>query len=154
MENRSIKVLLILALVLLVVSLTGGIIMMVVGISGGSFSSNGERIYATGTSDRDDISFSGGPAWFQMHDGGCAVCHGPNGKGGRVPMGRFTAPDIRYSRLTKPHDDEPALDDEGIKRAITEGEDSDGKELSGNMPRWDMSDEDLNDLIEYLKQLN
>jgi len=47
----------------------------------------------------------------------------------------------------------PLYTDETIKRAITQGEDPDGEPLDWPMPRWTMSDEDLNDLLEYLKGL-
>ncbi len=40
-----------------------------------------------------------------------------------------------------------------IKRAVTEGLDADGEPLDRTMPRWQMSERDLNDLIAYLKQL-
>ncbi len=123
----------------------------------GNFSSNGEQIFFTGASTRDTITATGGPFWFQMHGGGCANCHGPDGRGGTVVMmGRFTAPNITYKALTsgmhngekhKPYTD--AL----IKRAITRGIDSEGEQLNQNMPRWHMSDQDLNDVIGYLKTL-
>ncbi len=119
-----------------------------------TFSSAGEQIYFTGTTTRGAIDFTGGPPWFQMHDGGCVVCHGSDGKGGRIPMmGGFTAPDIRYKTLTKPHEDMPAFTRATIGRAITEGKDSDGSDLSGNMPRWRMSKTDLDEVIDYLKRL-
>jgi len=44
--------------------------------------------------------------------------------------------------------------DEDIKRAITEGIEPDGEPLDWPMPRWTMSDEDLDDLIEFLKTLD
>lgn len=69
-------------------------------------------------------------------------------------MGGFTAPDIRYDTLTKPHEDMPAFTRETIKRAIAQGKDSDGSELSANMPRWRISDEDLDSVIDFLKRLS
>ncbi len=115
----------------------------------GSFTSNGEQIFFTGTSTRDTITATGGPFWFQMHDGGCANCHGPDGRGGTVAMmGRFTAPNITYKELLK-----EGFNNDLIKRAITRGQDEKGGSLSSNMPRWHMSDQDLNDVIDYLKTL-
>ncbi len=72
------------------------------------FVSNGERIYDTGVSRRTGpIPFRGGPMWLWMHGGGCAVCHGPRGRGGRpVMMARHIPPAIRYARLTEEHDGE------------------------------------------------
>ena len=40
-----------------------------------------------------------------------------------------------------------------IERAITKGVDPAGKPLSYVMPRWNMSDRDLNDVVAYLKTL-
>lgn len=124
----------------------------------GGFTSNGEQIFFTGTSARDTITTTGGPFWFQMHGGGCATCHGPDGKGGTViMMGRFTAPNITYKVLTgqaSGEEDHKPYTDALIKRAITRGIDSNGDRLSQNMPRWQMSDRDLNNLIDYLKTLD
>lgn len=136
---------------------------------------NGELIYFTGT------SRSNTPITFDMHGGGmmggmvmrggmgCADCHGPEGRGRSVQMmmTSFTAPDIRYTTLTSEemahgpeegdgHDGEkehPPYTDETIKRAITQGIDPAGEPLAWPMPRWSMSDEDLDDLITYLKML-
>lgn len=128
----------------------------------GGFSSNGERIYYTGTSERTGrIPFEGGPMWLSMHGGGCVSCHGPQGRGGfPVVMGTKIPPDIRYSALTgedkhegEEHEDHPPYTDETIKRAIVRGIDPAGKPLDWTMPRWYMTDADLNDLIAYLKRL-
>ena len=40
-----------------------------------------------------------------------------------------------------------------IKRAITQGLEADGKVMDWTMPRWQMSEDDFNALIEYLKTL-
>ncbi|VVB84914.1 Uncharacterised protein [uncultured archaeon] len=62
----------------------------------------------------------------------------------------YNSPDIRYSVLTAGNP--PYTDD--LKRAITKGVDSEGKKLEPPMPVWKMSDEDMNDLIAYIKLLN
>jgi cytochrome c oxidase subunit II len=126
------------------------------------YSSNGERIFRTGTS-------ASGPAIRADEDGmqrmgrsrmACADCHGADGRGGtgRLMMSSFEAPDIRYSTLTEEdhgdaHAEHPPYTDEDIKRAITEGIDPAGEPLEWPMPRWTMSAEQLDDLIEYLKTL-
>ena len=125
----------------------------------GGFASNGEQIFFTGTSARDTITTTGGPFWFQMHGGGCASCHGLDGRGGQViMMGRFTAPNITYKVLTGrapgAEEDHKPYTDALIKRAITRGIDSSGDRLSQNMPRWQISNRDLNDIINYLKSLD
>ncbi len=47
--------------------------------------------------------------------------------------------------------------DEAVERTKAElkveGRHPDGEPLNGNMPRWTMSEEDLNDLQEYLRGL-
>lgn len=137
------------------------------------YDSNGEQIFFTGTSQ------SNTPITFDMNGGmmggmmggnmACADCHGPGGRGGEVQMMMvsFNAPDIRYTTLTSEemaheHDEEdaqgdeeahPPYTDETIKRAITQGVDPAGDPLEWPMPRWSMSDADLNDLIAYLKTL-
>lgn len=88
--------------------------------------SNGERIYFTGINEQGQVlPFRGGPHWFQTHGGGCADCHGSSGTGGiPVMMGTVIPPDIRYSSLTAPVEDDhvhehPPYTDALIKRAIT-----------------------------------
>ncbi len=49
--------------------------------------------------------------------------------------------------------DRPASTDATIKRAITQGVDPAGESLDWTMPRWQMSAQDLNDLLAYLKTL-
>jgi mono/diheme cytochrome c family protein len=176
-----------------------------------SFSSNGERIYYTATSESGEpISFTMGtdfdedamPGYGMMggmgtgmmgggmmgggmmmgSDGGqhsgmsCATCHGPDGSGGRyLAMGAVRTPNIQYAILTgqveldedghegedeeghdeaeeEEHGHEPYTD-ETLKRAITEGVEPDGEELDSFMPRWSMSDQDLEDLVSFLKTL-
>ena len=122
------------------------------------FRGNGERIYYTATSSSGDpIGFVGGPHWLHMHGGSCVSCHGPGGRGGiQIPMTSQVAPDIRYSTLTsEKHDEEhPPYTKALIKRAITDGLDPAGEPLHWTMPRWRMSDADLNDLVEYLNTLD
>lgn len=119
------------------------------------FKSNGERIYFTATSNsgKPIISSIGTMAMRGMMS--CAACHGADGKGGRgrMMMWTFDASDIRYSTLTAGGGNETPYTDELIKRAITQGVDADGKRLEPPMPVWQMSDSDLNDLLEYLKSL-
>lgn len=131
----------------------------------GSYASNGERIYYLGIdSDGQRIRFRRGPHWLRMRGGSCVNCHGPEGKGGLpVMMGTHIPGDIRYSALIsgKHHgeagdeqkSEEQAYTDEGIKKAIREGIEPSGESLDRTMPRWDISDKDMNDLLEYLKKL-
>jgi mono/diheme cytochrome c family protein len=122
--------------------------------------SNGQMIYFTGTNQQGQrIPFDGAPMWLYTHGGSCASCHGADGRGGApVMMGTEIPGDIRYSHLTEEEHEEgeahPPYTDELIKRAITLGLNPAGEPLDQTMPRWRMSDQDLDDLIEYLKTLN
>ena len=122
----------------------------------GAFGSNGERIYFTATSENGtEISYTGGPSsnGWMMGGGGhmaCASCHGPDGRGGKHSMGMMQAmdaPDIRWSAL------EGEFDAEKFRAAVVEDEEPDGTQMSTDMPRWTIGDDDLTDLIAYLKTL-
>lgn len=141
----------------------------------GSFSSNGERIYYTGTSERGtNISYSGGPDMGMMMMGGrlaCVSCHGTDARGGRhlMHMAYMNSPDIRWTSLAGHHHEEESEKMEGagheaehhhedygfedFKNSVEKGKHPDGETLSGDMPRWHMSDADLKDLMKYLKSL-
>jgi cytochrome c oxidase subunit 2 len=124
------------------------------------YASNGETIYFTGFNDRGErIRFTDGLHWLYRHGGGCAACHGDDGRGG-VPVMMLTEipPDIRYHHLIEEEEhgegeEHPPYTDELIKRAITEGLDPAGEPLDLTMPRWQMSERDLDDLLEFLKTL-
>lgn len=115
-----------------------------------NFTSNGETIYYTGYNvSGQKIAFTYGPNWLYVHGGSCVNCHGVDGKGGVPVMMAYTVPaDITYSTLTT---GDEVFTDENIKAAIRDGVDPAGKQLDLVMPRWQMSDADLNDIIEYLK---
>ena len=130
----------------------------------GSYASNGERIYYLGIdSEGNRIRTRGGPHWIRAMGGSCVNCHGADGQG-RLPvmMGTKLPADIRYQALTSGehgHDGEdgeagPVYTDEDIMRAITDGVEPDGKRLDPTMPRWKMADQDLRDLVDYLKTLD
>jgi len=112
------------------------------------YSSSGQRVFFTGVGSEGPIPFDDGAFWLRMHGGGCATCHGADGRGGRPMMLNVLAPDIRYSALT-----EMGMDDGLIARAITSGLDEQGKPLDTAMPRWHMSADDLAEVIAYLKTL-
>lgn len=156
--------------------LVAGVVLIVVGtaglwlVGGGlgpgprpwqGFASNGEQIYYTGVSRRTGpIPFRGGPTWLRMHGGGCVACHGVDGRGGLPVMALPKAPpDIRYSRLTEAEHGEhgeaehPPYTDALIRRAVAEGLDPAGRPLDWTMPRWQLSGEDFDDLLAYLKSL-
>ncbi|MEO8411387.1 MAG: c-type cytochrome, partial [Propionivibrio sp.] len=136
---------------------------------------NGARIYFTAASERGTRpSYTGGPKLGGGMMGGgmmgggmmggygqlltCASCHGPEARGGihTMHMRFMTAPDIRYSALShmpemkerqRPYD----IDD--FRQSVEQGLHPDGEVLSEDMPRWKMSNDDLNDLFTFLQSL-
>jgi mono/diheme cytochrome c family protein len=81
-------------------------------------------------------------------------------------MTTMDAPDIRWSALTGDEhgEDDHHGDEDGMehppynatffKQAVTQGLDPAGNPLDSAMPRWQMSAQDLADLIAYLKTLD
>lgn len=62
-------------------------------------------------------------------------------------MQTMDAKDIRWSTLS------PEFDAENFRQAVVNGQDPDGTQLNSDMPRWNISDADLTDLIAFLKTL-
>ncbi len=135
---------------------------------GNGYESNGERIYFTATSERGSTirARSGtGFGGMMMGSPSCAACHDPDGRGGIhwMHMQVMEAPDIRWSTLISGEHgghgegeaggEEMPYDERLLKRAILEGIGADGKPLSRDMPRWEMGEEDLEDLIAFLQSL-
>ncbi len=150
-------------LVLLAVVLTGCEMgpwhMMDGGAFPASYSSNGERIYFTGTSaSGDPVSHTGGNMHMRMMGGSCATCHGSDRQGRRM-MPEFwkMAPPLTRNALFESHDDGDAhgahdrYTDGTLQRAVFQGADPAGNFLDDNMPRWSMTDRDWKDLLAYLR---
>ncbi|MFP4345015.1 MAG: c-type cytochrome [Anaerolineales bacterium] len=124
------------------------------------FESNGATIYHTGFSEEGErVPFSGGPHWLYRRGGGCAACHGPEGEGEEfIMMSNEEAPNIQYEHLTEETEhgegeEHPPYNEALLKRAITEGLDPAGEPLDRTMPRWELEEDDLEDLIAFLKTL-
>jgi mono/diheme cytochrome c family protein len=127
----------------------------------GAYSSNGEQIFFSGVGHNGLIGRSATFGPGMMGGTGCASCHGADGAGGQFVMMRRTydAPDITYAALTAPHtshegDSEPAWTESDIRAAIRDGIEPSGDTLDPIMPRWNMDDQDMADLIGYLKELS
>jgi len=130
-----------------------------------SYASNGERIYFTAMNEQGEyISYTGGPVYGGMMGGwlACVSCHAEDGRGGLhwMHMQQMDAPDIRYSALLNDHDDqgeeEMPMDEydlDTFRNAVVFGQHPDGDSFSYNMPRWEMNDTDLADLLDFLKTL-
>lgn len=126
--------------------------------------SPGQQIYLTGASANGPIpnSVPSGAMMGQGRMGGmsCSDCHGEDGRGGQRAMmsGGVEIPDIRYSVLSSPRSEdsttEPGWTDRDIARAIRDGIEPNGEQLKAPMPRWDMTDAEIDDVITYLKELD
>ncbi len=75
-------------------------------------------------------------------------------------MQTFEVPDITWHHLTEEAHDEavaeehPPYNEASIKIAILEGINPAGEPLDSEMPRWQMSPRDLQDLVDYIKTLD
>jgi len=88
----------------------------------------------------------------------CAGCHGSRGEG--RTEGGVTAGNMRWAFLTKPygHADEggrkhPAFTEASFVRTMTSGMDPGGNKLAVAMPLYRMPQEDMANLIAYLKRI-
>jgi ABC-type branched-subunit amino acid transport system substrate-binding protein len=88
----------------------------------------------------------------------CGSCHGADGLG--RPEAGVIPSNIRWNYLSKPYGNTsptgrkfPAYDEDALKECIVDGYDPGGNRLDTSMPTYDMTDEDLDDLIAYLKKL-
>jgi ABC-type branched-subunit amino acid transport system substrate-binding protein len=121
----------------------------------------GKRIYTQG------IGHSPSPIQAVLGGGGsripgslmpCSSCHGPDGQG--RPEGGVTPSNITWDVLTRPLTSSerlarqrPSYDLTSLRRAITEGVDPADHKLGLTMPRFVMSQNDLDSLIAYLHLL-
>jgi cytochrome c oxidase subunit 2 len=131
------------------------------GMMGGStgataYASAGERIYLAGVGgDGQEIPRSAtrvAQESLMMGGGGCASCHGVDGRGGTLKMmtgNSIEAPAITYDALVG-----RGFTDTTIGDAVRNGLDESGRPLDEAMPRWQMSDTDLAATIAYLKKLS
>jgi hypothetical protein len=113
-----------------------------------------------------------GAAPLQGRDAACTQCHGRSGLG--TVEGRIVVPPITGSFLFQPGEriaprtpshaeathlpptprDRAAYDDTSLARAIREGVDVDGHPLDYLMPRYDLDDASMRELIAYLRHLS
>ena len=88
----------------------------------------------------------------------CASCHGPDGLGREE--GGLLPPDIRWSQLTKTYGHvhqngrrHQAFDEASFARLLRAGLDPADNRLDRAMPLYQMSEEDMADLVAYLEHL-
>lgn len=119
----------------------------------------GERIYMEG------IGSDGAPVEAIVDRAGladparvlaCASCHGEDRKGLRSPIpdfGPYIAPDITAERLAQEIPGRrPPYDAASLQRVLVDGLTPAGKRLHHPMPRWRMSDADMQALLRYLQK--
>ena len=89
----------------------------------------------------------------------CGGCHGLRGEG--KTEGGVTAGNLTWTNLLKPYGHthsngrkHGAFDEKLFTRSLVEGTDPAGNELVTAMPRFQMSAEDIADLIAYLKKID
>lgn len=118
----------------------------------------GQNIYRSGASSgpeitallRSDIAVSG-------RNFPCANCHGLEGEGGKE--GGFNVPPLRWEILSSARAGGTSLRarlpyaDSALSRAISSGLNPAGLPLSPSMPRYQMDEKQLADLVAYLKIL-
>jgi uncharacterized membrane protein len=115
----------------------------------GPANSNGERIYFTATNDRGQrITYTGGPSFGGMmrrRQLTCAYCHGIDGSGGQyfIHMQQMDAPDMRWAALSGP---------DTFLALVVDGKRPNGEPMSSSMPRWNLNDEDMADLADFIAQ--
>lgn len=129
-----------------------------------TFTSVGQQIYYTGAGPDGPIPRTiAGRAFMgpgMMRSAACVDCHGEDGRGGRFGMmfGTVDVPDIRYSALATSRSEEgttiPGWSESDIERAIREGIEPDGGRIKAPMPRWRMTDAEVQSVIDYLKEMD
>lgn len=89
----------------------------------------------------------------------CGGCHGLRGEG--KTEGGVSAGNLTWSNLVKPYGHthpsgrkHGAFDEELFTRSLVQGVDPAGNQLAVAMPRFEMSPEDLADLIAYIKRID
>ena len=114
------------------------------GCAAASPAANGRSIFQSGK-DSDGVTIVASEPPLRPY---CAACHGVNGAGGvHFPDGAVSA-DLRHKALVDDQDHPYTI--ALLKRAISTGIDNDGKPLDPVMPRWKLSERDLDDVASYV----
>ena len=121
----------------------------------------GKQIYLRGTSasGREILAYLGESSLEVPASAlACANCHGLDGQG--KPEGGVTPSNLNWELMTKPYGvthasgrKHPPYTERALDLAITRGLDPAGNKLLNVMPRYQMSRDDMADLIAYLKLL-
>jgi ABC-type branched-subunit amino acid transport system substrate-binding protein len=119
----------------------------------------GKRIYTEGTSSGTLAAIVGEEEVILPASAApCASCHGLDGLGREE--GGLLPPDIRWSQLTKTYGhvhengrEHPAFGRASLARLLRTGLDPGDNRLDRSMPRYQMSDGDMADLMSYIEYL-
>lgn len=121
----------------------------------------GKRIYQRGHTDTQTPIYAwlgDPPIRVPARTLPCMNCHGFEGSG--RPEGGVSPSNITWSSLTKSYGSRhptgrrhAPYNESSLKRAITEGIDPSGNKLGVGMPKFTMSDADLDSLVAYLKRI-
>jgi len=121
----------------------------------------GQQIYLQGTNTHgDEISARLRAADIQVSAAlmPCVNCHGRDGRG--KVEGGIVPSDIRWSVLKRPYNarlphgrQHATYDERALKKAIGMGLAPNGTELNAIMPRYQLTRQDMTDLIAYIKGL-
>jgi ABC-type branched-subunit amino acid transport system substrate-binding protein/mono/diheme cytochrome c family protein len=121
----------------------------------------GKQIYFEGTSRRGhEIEAYIGENYTPLPGSAatCASCHGPDGRG--RPEAGVIPSDITWDYLMKPYGHthpmerkHAAFTEDSLKECILFGYDPAGHQIDPSMPLYSMSEEDLDDLVAYMKRL-
>ncbi len=120
----------------------------------------GKEIYLRGTSPSGrEITGRIGEIDVPASTVSCAGCHGMRGEG--KTEGGVTAGNLTWSNLSKPYGHthptgrkHGPFTESAFIRAVVSGVDSDGNNLQVVMPRYNLSVEDMADLIAYVKRID
>ena len=120
----------------------------------------GKEIYLRGTSPSGrEITGRIGEIDVPASTVSCAGCHGLRGEG--KTEGGVTAGNLTWPHLSKPYGHthptgrkHGPFTDSAFIRAVVNGVDSDGNNLQVVMPRYNLSAEDMTDLLAYVKRID
>ena len=124
-----------------------GCLALIAASCGSDPTSLGNRIYQTGQGENGYLGYQQGPAWLALAKLGCQACHGPAGHGQIVRAGAVTgaAPPLTRDALRRRGYAEATL-----RRAIIDGLNVDGQPMSYYMPRWQLSEREMHELLKHL----
>src|SRR5687768_14081325 len=117
----------------------------------------GKAIYFRGeTSSKREVTAMIGDVDVPTSTVNCAGCHGRRGEG--KTEGDVTAGNLTWTNMIKPYGHthpsgrkHTAFDEKLFTRALVQGSDPTGNQLAVAMPRYEISPEDIADLVAYLK---